>query len=99
MINTTVICISYIFFYYYYYYFPLSFVQSHTCSFSLSILHTSPYYVIIFLRHFYHFKQAAVAIEISNLLICFCNLYLSCPKLEKYILMENVYIVLSFLIK
>ena len=53
---------------------------SHTCSFSLSILHMSSYYVIIFLCHFY---QAAIAIKMSNLLICFCSFDLSCPILKK----------------
>ena len=75
---------------------PISFVQSHTCSYSLSILRMSYYYVIIFLCHFY---QAAIAIKISNLYICLCNFDLSCPILEKDILIENVYIVLSFVIK
>ena len=52
---------------------------------------------IIFLYHFY---QAAIAIKISILLICFCSFDLSCPILEKYIFIKkNVYIVLSCLIK
>ena len=59
------------------------------------VLRTSSYYVSIFLRHFY---KAAVAIKISNLLICFCSFELTCPKLEKYIFIENLYIVLSCLI-
>ena len=81
-------------------FFLLSFVQSHICSFSLSIQRTSYYYVIVFLRHFYHFYQAAVAIKISHLLICFCSFDLSCPKFEKKnIFIENLYIVLSCLIK
>ena len=43
--------------------------------------------------------QAAIAIKISNLLICFCSFDLSCPILEKYSFFENVYIVLSCFIK
>ena len=35
----------------------------------------------------------------SILLICFCSFDLFCPLLEKYTFIENVYIVLSFLIK
>ena len=61
--------------------------QSHTCSFSLSILRTTSYYVII-LPHLY---QAAVVINMSNFLICFCSFDLSCPILEKDIFIENVY--------
>ena len=57
---------------------PISFVQSHTSSYSLSILRMSYYNVIIFLCHFY---QAAIAIKISNWLICFCSFDLSCPIL------------------
>ena len=49
--------------------------------------------------HFYHFHQATIAIKISNLSICFCSFDLSCSILEKYIFSENVYIVLSYLIK
>ena len=45
---------------------PLSFVKSHTCSFSLSILCMSSSYVIIFLCHF---SQAAISIKISNLFV------------------------------
>ena len=41
------------------------------------ILRTFSYYVIIILRHFYYFYQAAVAINIRNLLICFCSFNLS----------------------
>ena len=78
--------------------FFFSFVQSHTCSFSLSILRTSSYYIIIFLPHFYHFHQAAIAIKISNSLICLCSFDLSCPILEKDIFIENLYVVLSCLI-
>ena len=44
----------------------LFFVQSHTCSFSLCILHKSSYYIIFFLHHF---SQATISIEISNFLI------------------------------
>ena len=54
---------------------------------------------IIFLCHFYHFYEAAIAVKISNLLICFCSFDLSCPILEKYSFIENVYIVLSCPIK
>ena len=42
-----------------------------------------------------HFYQAAVAIKISNLLICFCRFDSSCPILEKDIFIKNEYIVLS----
>ena len=41
--------------------------------------------------------QAAIAIKISNLLICFCSFDLSCSILEKHILIEHLYIVLSCL--
>ena len=75
---------------------PPSFIPSYTCSFSLSVLRTSYYYVIIFLRHFY---QAIVAIKISNFLICFCSFELFCPILEKDNFIENVYLVLSCLNK
>ena len=47
-------------------------------------------------KHFYH---AAVAIQISNLLICFCNFDLSCSILEKDTFMGNVCSVLCCLIK
>ena len=40
-----------------------------------------------------HFYQVAVAIKISNLLTCFCSFDLSCPILEKEIVIENLYIV------
>ena len=40
--------------------------------------------------------QAAVAVKISNLLICFSSFDLSCPK---DIFIRNLYIVLSCLIK
>ena len=43
-----------------------------------------------------YFYQAAVAIKISNLLICFCRFDLSCPILEKDIFIENLYTVLSY---
>ena len=43
--------------------------------------------------------QAAVVIKISNLVICFCSFDLSCPILEKDSFIENVYFVLSCLIK
>ena len=45
------------------------------------------------------FSQAAVAVKISNLLICFCSFDLSCPILEKEIFIKHLYIVLSCLIK
>ena len=71
------ILIAYVTFLYCFYYstplLPPSFVQSDTCFFLLSILCTSSYYIIIFLHHFYHFCQAAIAIKISNLLIGFCS--------------------------
>ena len=41
----------------------------------------------------------AVAIKISNLLICFCSFDLSCPILKEGIFIENAYIVLSCPIK
>ena len=56
-------------------------------------------YILIFLTHFYHFFQAAVAIKISNFFICFCRFDLSCPILEQDSFIENLYIVLSCLIK
>ena len=37
--------------------------------------------------------QAAVAIKISNLLICFCSFELSCPIHEKENFLGNMYIV------
>ena len=37
----------------------------------------------------------AIAIKISNLLICFCSIDMSCLILEKNIFIENLYIVLS----
>ena len=42
------------------------------------------------------FYQAAIAIKISNLLICFCSFVLSCPILEKYIFIQkkNIYLIL-----
>ena len=40
--------------------------------------------------------QATMSVKISNLLICFCSFDLSCPILEKHILIENLYIVLSY---
>ena len=48
------------------------------------------------IRNFY---QAAVAIKINNLLICFCIFDLSSPIPEKDSFIENVHIVLSCLIK
>ena len=41
----------------------------------------------------------AVAVKISNSLICFCSFDLSCPILENDSFIENVYILLSCLIK
>ena len=37
------------------------------------LITSSSSYIIIFLQHFYHFCQAAIAIKISNLLIGFCS--------------------------
>ena len=48
---------------------------------------------------FYYFYQAAIAVKISNLLICFCSFDLSCPILEKYFFIENFDIILSCLVK
>ena len=45
---------------------------------------------------FSHFNQAAVTVEISNLLICFLNFDLSCPILEKDNYIETNNIVLSY---
>ena len=53
------------------------------------------FYFFIFL----FFSQAAVSVKISNLFICFCGFYLSCPILEKDNFIENTNIVLSCLIK
>ena len=64
------------------------FERSHTCSFSLSLLHTSTYC---------HFCQSAISVKINNLLICFCNFDLSCPLLEKCNFIKTIYTVLSFL--
>ena len=50
-------------------------------------------------RHLYHFYQAAVAIYISILLICFCSFDLCSPILEKDSFIETFYIVLSCPIK
>ena len=36
------------------------------------------------------FYQAAIAVKITNLLICFCSFDLSCYILEKYIFIKNV---------
>ena len=68
---------SYYTFYLFLLFFISYFVQSDTCSFFLSILHTSSSYVIIFL---YHFSQATVSIK---LLICFCSIEMACPILER----------------
>ena len=46
-----------------------------------------------------HYCQAAFSIKISKLLICFCIFDLSCPIHEKDTFIENLYIVLSCLIK
>ena len=87
--------ISLLLFYPLFFFFCFPSPLSHTCSFSLSILRMSSYYVIIFLCHFY---QAAIAIKMSNLLICFCSFDLSFPILKKrYIYWNFVYsIVLSY---
>ena len=53
--------------------------------------------IMIFLKTFFY--QAAVAIKISNLLICFCSFDLSGSILEKDILIEKLYIVLSCIFK
>ena len=45
-----------------------------------------------------HFSQASVSNMISNLFVSVV-LILSCAILDKYNLIENVYIVLSYLIK
>ena len=46
-----------------------------------------------------HFYQVAIAVKISNLLICFCCFDLFCAIYEKDNCIENLYIVLSCLIK
>ena len=77
------------------------FVQAHTCSFSLSIIA----YVLLLRHHVLtlflslNFFKSAVAIKLSNLLICFCSFDLFCPILEKDSFIEKLYIVLSCLIK
>ena len=38
--------------------------------------------------HIRHFCQAFISINIC-ILICFCDFYLSCPKLDKDIFIEN----------
>ena len=43
--------------------------------------------------------QAAITVEISILLICFCSFDLFCPLLDKDISIENMYFVLSCPIK
>ena len=43
--------------------------------------------------------QAAVMVEISILLICFCGFDLFCPLLDKDIFIENLYITLSCPVK
>ena len=48
---------------------------------------------------FIDFYQAAIAIKICNLLICFCSFELSCPILEIDSFTEMLHIVLSCLIK
>ena len=48
--------------------------------------------IYLFQFHHIHFHQAAVSRKISNLLICFCSLNLSCPILEKDNFIENMYI-------
>ena len=44
------------------------------------------------------FSQAAISVNISNLLICVCSFDLSCPILEKENFIEIFYIVLSCLV-
>ena len=39
------------------------------------------------------FDQAAVMIEVSILLLCFCSFDLFCPLLDKDISIENLYIL------
>ena len=46
-----------------------------------------------------HFYQVAIAVKISNLLICLCCFELFCAIFEKDNFIENLYIVLSCLIK
>ena len=45
------------------------------------------------------FGQATTSITITNFVICFCSFNLSFPILEKDTCIENLYIVLSCLIK
>ena len=74
--------------------FFLSFIQSLTCSFSLSVLHTSSYYVNSFLCLR---GQSAISIKRSNL---FVSVALNCLVLYlKNTIVLNLYIVLSCLIK
>ena len=54
--------------------------------------------VFFFVFSLYHFYHAAIAIKISNLLICFCSFDFSCPILEKDSFVENLYIVLNSVI-
>ena len=51
------------------------------------------------LSSFLSLYQAAVTIEISILLICFCSFELFCPLLDKDRFIENVYFALSCSIK
>ena len=70
---------------------PLSFGQSHTCFFSLSILHTSSSYIIFLVI----FSQETISIKIRNF-ICFCSFDLSSPIFEKDNFIDIFYIVLSY---
>ena len=51
----------------------------------------------MYMKH--QFSEIAISNKISNLLICFYNFDLSCPILEKYTFIENLYTVLSRVIK
>ena len=39
------------------------------------------------------FSQADISVKISNVLICFCSFYLSCPILEKGNFIKNLYCI------
>ena len=52
---------------------------------------------VVFLRHLNF--QSSNRFKISNFIICFCSFDLSCSILEKDTFIENLYIVLSCLIK
>ena len=65
--------------------------------FSLSILRTSSYYIIIFLHNF---CQAAASVKISNLLIGFCSFDLTCPiYLKKIVLLKTIILYCLVLLK